>query len=102
MSAELVRKILRGSDFSQINWQKDFKVTPDQFFAITVSKVKEEQTEVAQTTSDSIVEVDGEIYELELSPDLPMTGINAALGGFDFLKDEPDLYSIDDLKKRYV
>lgn len=102
MSTKLVKKILRGSDLLRINWQKEFKVTPDQFFAITVSKVEDEQTEVTQTSSDSIVELDGKTYELDMSPDLPMAEINAGLGGFDFLKDEPDLYSIDDLKKRYV
>lgn len=40
--------------------------------------------------------------KLEISEDLPMTEINAESGGFDFLADEPDIYSIDDLKKRYV
>jgi len=40
--------------------------------------------------------------KLEMSEDLPMAEINANSGSFDFLEDEPDLYSIDDLKKRYV
>ncbi|MFQ5661847.1 MAG: hypothetical protein ACE5F2_01170 [Candidatus Paceibacteria bacterium] len=31
-----------------------------------------------------------------------ITNINANSSSFDFLKDEPDLYSIKDLKKRYV
>ena len=31
-----------------------------------------------------------------------ITNINAASPSFDFLKDEPDLYNISDLKKRYV
>ena len=39
---------------------------------------------------------------IDMSEELPMTEINAQLGGFDFLKDEPDLYSIEDLKKKYV
>lgn len=34
--------------------------------------------------------------------DLPITNINTASSSFDFLKDEPDIYSIKDLKKRYV
>jgi prevent-host-death family protein len=42
------------------------------------------------------------IENIDMSEDLPMTEINAQLGGFDFLKEEPDLYSIEDLKKRYV
>lgn len=31
-----------------------------------------------------------------------ITNINANSSSFDFLKDEPDLYSIKDLKKQYV
>lgn len=31
-----------------------------------------------------------------------MTNINTASPSFDFLKDEPELYSMDDLKKKYV
>jgi hypothetical protein len=31
-----------------------------------------------------------------------VTNFNAYSGSFDFLADEPDLYSITDLKKRYV
>ncbi len=31
-----------------------------------------------------------------------ITNFNANFGSFDFLEDEPDLYSISDLKKRYV
>lgn len=31
-----------------------------------------------------------------------ITNINAYSSSFDFLKDEPELYSIADLKKRYV
>lgn len=38
----------------------------------------------------------------ELREDLPITAINAASKSFDFLKDEPDVYSLSDLKKRYV
>ncbi|HEY4476867.1 MAG TPA: type II toxin-antitoxin system Phd/YefM family antitoxin [Candidatus Paceibacterota bacterium] len=30
------------------------------------------------------------------------TNFVANAGSFDFLKDEPDLYSVSDLKKRYV
>jgi prevent-host-death family protein len=33
---------------------------------------------------------------------IPISEINAASDSFAFLKDEPDLYSIADLKKRYV
>lgn len=38
----------------------------------------------------------------ELSEDLPISEINAQSGSFKFLEDEPDLYSLKDLKKRYV
>lgn len=31
-----------------------------------------------------------------------ITNVNAYSGSFDFLKDEPDLYTVADLKKRYV
>ena len=34
--------------------------------------------------------------------DLPITQINAESAAFDFLHDEPDLYSLSDLKERYV
>ena len=33
--------------------------------------------------------------------DVPMTEINAASASFAFLEEEPDLYSVTDLKKRY-
>lgn len=38
----------------------------------------------------------------DINEELPMTEINAASSSFDFLGDEPDMYSIKDLKKRYV
>lgn len=38
----------------------------------------------------------------DLSEKIPVTQMNAASSSFDFLKDEPDLYSLNDLKKRYV
>lgn len=31
-----------------------------------------------------------------------ITNVNAASASFSFLEDEPDLYSVADLKKRYV
>ena len=31
-----------------------------------------------------------------------ITNFNAMFGAFDWLKDEPDLYSTDDIKKKYV
>lgn len=31
-----------------------------------------------------------------------ITNVNAYSRSFDFLKDEPDLYSVSDLKERYV
>ncbi len=34
--------------------------------------------------------------------DEPINEINAASESFHFLEDEPDLYSVDDLKERYV
>ncbi len=41
MSAELVKKTLKGSELLLIDWQKEFKVTPEQLFTITVAKVEE-------------------------------------------------------------
>jgi len=38
-------------------------------------------------------------YRAEVSD---ITNVNAYSGSFDFLKDEPDLYTVDDLKERYV
>lgn len=38
----------------------------------------------------------------DLDQELPVSQMNAASPSFDFLKDEPDLYSLKDLKKRYV
>lgn len=37
----------------------------------------------------------------DMDSDIPVTGINAASPSFRFLEDEPDLYSIDDLKVKY-
>ena len=37
-----------------------------------------------------------------IETDTPITEINAASGGFQFLADEPDLYTVADLKVRYV
>lgn len=37
----------------------------------------------------------------ELEGDVPVTEMNAASSSFNFLEDEPDLYSIDDLKVTY-
>ena len=37
----------------------------------------------------------------ELEGDVPVTEMNAASSSFKFLEDEPDLYSIDDLKVTY-
>jgi len=38
----------------------------------------------------------------EPEEDLPVSEINAKSPSFDFLENEPDLYSLHDLKKRYV
>lgn len=38
----------------------------------------------------------------ELDEFLPITTINANSPSFNFLEDEPDIYSVKDLKKRYV
>jgi len=37
-----------------------------------------------------------------IQEDLPISEMNAASGSFDFLEEDPDLYSLSDLKKRYV
>ena len=34
--------------------------------------------------------------------DLPISSVNAASVSFQFLEEEPDIYSFNDLKKRYV
>jgi len=39
------------------------------------------------------------MYNAALSPELNFQANNPAL---DFLKDEPELYTLSDLKKRYV
>lgn len=51
---------------------------------------------------DKFYKMKKNIENIDMSEDLPMTEINAQLGGFDFLEEEPDLYSIEDLKKKYV
>lgn len=38
----------------------------------------------------------------EADTDVPISEINATSSSFDFLNDEPDIYSLKDLKKRYV
>ncbi len=38
----------------------------------------------------------------EIDKDLPISAINAASRSFDFLEEEPDIYSLNDLRKRYV
>lgn len=38
----------------------------------------------------------------ELEEEIPVSQINTDSSSFDFLEDEPDIYSIDDIKKRYV
>ncbi|MBT4384808.1 type II toxin-antitoxin system Phd/YefM family antitoxin [Candidatus Peregrinibacteria bacterium] len=46
-----------------------------------------------------------EVYVIpkpDLDEELPISQINAASPSFDFLDDEPDIYSLNDLKKRYV
>ena len=65
MSQELVRKTLRGSDFFRINWREEFKITPDQFFTITVHKVEAQMGvdtevqsyDVPKQYSDSVKEI---------------------------------------------
>jgi hypothetical protein len=37
-----------------------------------------------------------------LEPDVPVTEINASSPSFAFLASEPELYTVHDLKKRYV
>ena len=42
------------------------------------------------------------IVPLPEDGELPISEMNAASPSFDFLADEPEIYSVDDLKKRYV
>ena len=37
----------------------------------------------------------------DVESDIPMTGINGASTSFRFLEDEPDLYTVSDLKVKY-
>ena len=45
--------------------------------------------------------VDLEDTDFEDTGEVPVTAINAAGGGFEWLADEPDLYSDADLVERY-
>ena len=38
----------------------------------------------------------------EITEEIPVSHINASSSSFQFLADEPDIYSLGDLKKRYV
>lgn len=38
----------------------------------------------------------------ELDQEIPVSQMNAASASFDFLKEEPDIYTFSDIKKRYV
>ena len=42
------------------------------------------------------------VPKLTLDESLPITEMNAQSSSFEFLEEEPDLYSLKDLKKRYV
>jgi hypothetical protein len=48
---------------------------------------------------------EGEVYIIpkpELNEELPVTLINSASPSFNFLDEEPDIYSLNDLKKSYL
>lgn len=42
------------------------------------------------------------VPKVTLDEELPISEMNAQSPSFQFLKDEPDIYSLKDLKKRYV
>jgi PHD/YefM family antitoxin component YafN of YafNO toxin-antitoxin module len=42
------------------------------------------------------------VPKMTLNEELPISEINAQSSSFQFLEEEPDLYSLKDLKKRYV
>lgn len=42
------------------------------------------------------------VPKLTLDEALPISEMNASSSSFDFLEDEPEIYSLKDLKKRYV
>lgn len=48
----------------------------------------------------------GEVLLIKFTQENPLvddiTNFNQYAGSFDFLQDEPDLYSVNDLKKKYV
>ncbi|MEA1969607.1 MAG: hypothetical protein U9N77_15480 [Thermodesulfobacteriota bacterium] len=88
MPAEFIKKRVSSSELPQ-TWQREVNARPKEMFIITIQR---EEEHTPQECSDNTVEVGGKIYELDMSPDLPMAEINASLGGFDFLKNEPDIY----------
>lgn len=42
------------------------------------------------------------VPKVTLDESLPMSEMNAQSASFQFLEEEPDIYSLKDLKKRYV
>ncbi|MBI2464407.1 hypothetical protein HYV57_05620 [Candidatus Peregrinibacteria bacterium] len=42
------------------------------------------------------------IPKIDTDESLPISEINTASQSFDFLAEEPEMYSVNDLKKRYV
>ncbi|SLM30822.1 hypothetical protein MTBBW1_2480001 [Desulfamplus magnetovallimortis] len=100
MPAEIIKKSFKGSELPLIDWEKDFQINAEERF--TVVLIKENTQNVPKAISDNLIEINGQVYELDLSEDLPMSEICAELGDFEFLEDEPELYSVEDLKKRHV
>ena len=69
-------------------------------FSEIVNRVKYEKIIIAvgHCNKDDVLIVPKPEFEEEI----PVSRINAASPSFDFLKDESDLYSLKDIKKRYV
>jgi len=57
-------------------------------------------SQVIIETKKEKVEITPFVFPSAVASDITVCNANSA--SFDFLKDEPDLYSVNDLKKRYV
>lgn len=69
-------------------------------FSEIINRVKFEKVIISVGRGD-----EGEVYIIpkpEPDKELPISEINSSSESFDFLEDEPDIYSLKDIKKRYV
>ena len=71
-------------------------------FSDLINQVKYQKKTIAIGRNNKVEVLMVPLEEKEVASKLPISEINATSSSFDFLKDEPDLYSTHDLKKRYV